>query len=325
MLVANGTRAVDCTARLSARLFLSLLGLAGLSGLANAADDDKVVARRGTATLTMAEIDTRLDEIPADKRAVFMNSPERIQQTLSQLLVAEQAANDAQKEGLDKQPQFDALMALARKRILTQMKLERVRAAAVAKADLESLARERYLADSARFTQVETRSARHMLFDDKVRGDADARAAAEAALQRVRAGEDFGKVAAEVSDDTGTKVQGGLMNNIVRGQTDPAFEFALFSLPKSGDIAGPVKSQFGYHLIVLESITPERLRPFSEVRPVLLDEVTLAEGDRATREYTDHLQNEPIDADPDLVRSLRTRYGTVADPSAAAAAAETQR
>jgi peptidyl-prolyl cis-trans isomerase SurA len=78
--------------------------------------------------------------------------------------------------------------------------------------------------------------------------DMKARAKANQARQRVVQGEKFAKVAADLSDDTGSARAGGDVGFFVRGQMDPSFEDAAFS-QKIGVIGTPVRTSIGYHII----------------------------------------------------------------------------
>ena len=82
--------------------------------------------------------------------------------------------------------------------------------------------------------------ARHILVSDE--------ATANTVHQRLLNGEDFAKVASEVSIDTGTKDKGGDLGWFGKGAMVAEFETAAFS-QKVGEIGQPVKSQFGYHII----------------------------------------------------------------------------
>jgi peptidyl-prolyl cis-trans isomerase D len=82
--------------------------------------------------------------------------------------------------------------------------------------------------------------ARHILVADL--------ATANSVRQRLVNGEDFAKVAAAVSTDTGTNTKGGDLGWFGKGVMVAEFEQAAFSL-KVGEISQPVKSQFGYHII----------------------------------------------------------------------------
>lgn len=85
---------------------------------------------------------------------------------------------------------------------------------------------------------------------------------AEEILARVKAGEDFAKLADEFSEDPGNKRdgknQGGLYEGITKGQFDPAFEGAALALQPGQATDKLVETQFGYHIIKLESQKTEK-------------------------------------------------------------------
>jgi peptidyl-prolyl cis-trans isomerase SurA len=69
--------------------------------------------------------------------------------------------------------------------------------------------------------------------------------------QKVLAGEDFGILAAEISQDPGSAIKGGELGWLNKGDTVPEFEKAMDNL-QVGEISQPIVSQFGVHLIQLE-------------------------------------------------------------------------
>lgn len=75
-----------------------------------------------------------------------------------------------------------------------------------------------------------------------------AKTKADQILAMLNKGEDFGKVASEQSDDPGSKVKGGDLGWFTKGAMVKEFEEACFNSPLGG-ITGPIKSQFGFHII----------------------------------------------------------------------------
>lgn len=69
-------------------------------------------------------------------------------------------------------------------------------------------------------------------------------------LEKVKKGEDFSKLAKEYSEDTGTKENGGLYSNFTEANTDSAFYKAAYALKDGEYTLTPVKSQYGYHIIL---------------------------------------------------------------------------
>lgn len=94
------------------------------------------------------------------------------------------------------------------------------------------------------------------------RTEEQALALAQELVERLRAGEDFAKLAQEFSDDPGSKLNGGDLGWFGRGQMVSEFEQAAFSL-KPGQISDPVKTVYGYHIIqVLERDPARPVEPF---------------------------------------------------------------
>ena len=62
-----------------------------------------------------------------------------------------------------------------------------------------------------------------------------------------------------------SKDAGGDLGNFTRGQMVPEFEEAVFNM-NNGEVSGPVKTQFGYHLIKLENLQPSKESEYEEVK-----------------------------------------------------------
>lgn len=135
-------------------------------------------------------------------------------------------------------------------------------AAVVSEAD----ARAYYDGHASEFAQEEQVRARHILLqvNDK-RTEAQALSEAQAIKARLQKGEDFAKIAAEKSEDPGSKEQGGDLGFFGRGRMIKEFEDAAFAA-KPGELVGPVKTSFGVHLIKVEEHRPGGQLAFEQAR-----------------------------------------------------------
>jgi len=140
-----------------------------------------------------------------------------------------------------------------------------------------------YYEDSkGRYLQDEQRHARHILilFND----DEDA---AEAKINdlfaRIQAGESFAELAAEFSDDGGTASQGGDLGTLTRTQLPGELGSSIFST-NAGAIDGPIKSDFGFHIVRVDEVLERGPLPLEQVRGELITELRSSEADDRFRE-----------------------------------------
>lgn len=128
-----------------------------------------------------------------------------------------------------------------------------------------------YEEQKAQYSTPEQRKVSHILFAadvDKEDSLKAAQAKAEAVRQRLAKGEDFAKIAKEVSDDKETSDKGGDLGLVNKEGMDPNFTTAAFALGKA-EVSQPVKTPFGYHLIKVTELTPATTKKFEEVRSEL--------------------------------------------------------
>ena len=130
-------------------------------------------------------------------------------------------------------------------------------------------------------------SVRNVLLRTDDRTIEEAVALAEELRASVSASE-FAALAREFSEDEVGKVNGGLMENVQRGQTVAPFEQAAFALTEPGEISAPVSSQFGVHLIQLVDSTPARQQAYDEVSDSIIQNLKI----KKRAQYISDIQNE---------------------------------
>jgi peptidyl-prolyl cis-trans isomerase D len=168
-----------------------------------------------------------------------------------------------------------------------------------ARADVsEDALREFYEEVKARYTQGGRRHARHILFAAG-NDDAAAEANAKRAYDRAVAGEDFAALARELSEDPGSKDTGGDLGEAERADFVGPFGDAVWSM-QPGEIRGPVKTEFGWHVIKLESASPETTRSFEEVRAELEPEFRRVQVEKAFGDAQEELDTTAFEAQGDI-------------------------
>ena len=135
------------------------------------------------------------------------------------------------------------------------------------------------------------------------RGDEEAEAAAKVAIdslyELVKNGANFAEVAKAQSDDKGSAMRGGDLGWFGRGYMVKPFEEAAFALKDSGEISAPIKSDFGWHIIMLKG--KRGIQPLEEMRESILKKV---QRDERIKE-----------ADASFIRKARAEYNLPAEMS----------
>ena len=162
----------------------------------------------------------------------------------------------------------------------------------------EETVREYYEENKARYTQPGRRHARHILIE----AGGDEKAAEEKArraYERAAAGEDFAALARELSDDTGSKESGGDLGDAERTDFVGPFGDAVWSM-KPGEVRGPVKTEFGWHVIKLEGVTAETIQGFEEVRAELETEYRHSQVEKAFGDAQEELDTRAFESSGDI-------------------------
>lgn len=121
-----------------------------------------------------------------------------------------------------------------------------------------------YEKNKDKYVTPEKRHSHHILIESGT-DDAAALKKAQDVLAEAKSGKDFGELAKKYSQDTGSASKGGDLDWAERSYFDKAFADALFSMAP-GEIRGPVKSQYGYHIIRLDEVQSSKGRTLEEAR-----------------------------------------------------------
>jgi peptidyl-prolyl cis-trans isomerase D len=146
---------------------------------------------------------------------------------------------------------------------------------------------ERYYNENVdQFTTPEQVHAEHILLKTEGKDDAAVKKQAEQILAQAKGGANFEDLAKKYSEDDASKAKGGDLDYFGRGQMVKEFDEAAFAA-KPGDIVGPVKTQFGYHIIKVLDHRQAQTKPLSEVRSQIEDQLKFEQAqDQAEKEST---------------------------------------
>lgn len=290
-------------------IVLAALGFCGV-GLVQAGDPSDVAVKRGQVEISAEDLRYYAkDRVPDARRDEFFRRDDAVRQLADSLVSIRALAAEAVESGVVDTDLIEWQLALHRERLMMEQYLNALVAAQTASIDWESTAQDVYTAEADAFQQPERVRAAHILIKTEERSEAEALALAQEILQKLKSGEDFKMLALKYSEDPSAKTNLGSLGAFARGQMVPEFEQAAFALRKSGELAGPVKTDFGYHIIKLDEYLPARKQSFDEVKAEIISKLQSEIPANIRQNKLIEIRSaEPVEFDEDVMQGLLQEF-----------------
>ncbi len=226
----------------------------------------KTLALVGGMPITEDDVNEFL--IGLGQRGQSYNNPEGRKMILNQLIGNKLLMLDAKRNLLEAEPEFKAKLAKIKDNLLASYAAEKaVASVKVTDKDVE----EYYEQNKAQFVSEESVNASHILVDTEEK--------ALEILADIKSGKVTFEDAARANSSCPSSQNGGNLGDFGRGQMVPEFDVAVFAM-EVGAVSEPVKTQFGYHLIKLNSKKDSDTMPLAEIAGEIKNALT-AEKQRA--------------------------------------------
>ncbi len=239
--------------------------------------DDQVLAKIGSKTVTEGDLKQMANAVP-EKFRYYYQTPEGRKQTLDYIVNIYALAAEAEKEGLDKSPDAQKLLAFTRNDLLARLMLDKM--TKNVPEPTEADAKKYFEQNKTEFSTPESIKLHHILVENEKE--------AKDVLARLKKGEKFADLASQVSICP-SKAKGGDLDWMPKGSLVPEIEEAAFKM-KKGQIEGPVKSKFGYHILYLEDSKPAEEASFDQVKDYILEQIKYQKQQEQYEKVADSLR-----------------------------------
>ena len=231
---------------------------------------ERILARVGALTVTEAEVDEFIMGMGA--RGAQYNTPEGRRAVLTQIINNKLFLLDAQRNLYEAEAPFRAELAKLKEQLLIRYATDKALASATVS---EAEVRAYYDENRDKFNTGESVNASHVLVATEEE--------ALAVLSEIQSGAITFEQAAQKYSSCPSKENGGNLGDFGRGQMVPEFDAAVFAMAEGEVSAAPVKTQFGYHLIKLNSKSEGKVLEYAEVHD---DLYSMMLSDKQNKAYT---------------------------------------
>lgn len=217
--------------------------------------ENKVLAKVNGVEITERDVQVTVSRFPKERQSSLATEQGK-KQVLEQLIAFELYYNHGKDSGIEQSQQYIEAVEMAKREVLTQMTIDKALSEVeVTDKDVEEF----YEANKRMFMTGETIEARHILVDSEE--------LAKEVIEKIKGGMSFADAAAEYSTCP-SKAEGGNLGRFGKGQMVPEFEEAAFGL-ELGVVSEPVKTQFGYHIIEVQSKQEAAVESFDKLKDMI--------------------------------------------------------
>ena len=219
----------------------------------------KVLAKVGTIVITEADVEENLAVLM--QRGQNLNHPDGRKAILEQLVNRALFLSEARRNFYEADPKFKAELNKIKDEMLANFAIEKAIAnVTVTDDDVKKF----YDEHKDEFVSGESVEASHILVDSEEK--------ANEILSDIKAEKITFEDAAKQHSSCPSSQRGGALGEFTHGQMVPEFDEAAFAM-NEGEISGPVKTQFGYHLIKVTGKKEASVIPFEQIKPQLKQQV----------------------------------------------------
>lgn len=233
-------------------MIITRAGMGLIFVLSTASASAAELAKVNGRSVTDKDVRAALGTLNAGQQSTLLADPNARRQILLNVIDQELIAQEAEKAKLDQDQEFKEAYAVFRKQFLANRQLNRVLTPKLT----ESAVRKYYDAHKVQFN-TDTARVQHILLAD----EAQAKSVAALAKQKDA---DFQALAEKYSKDPTVKNNRGDLGLVARGQMVPEFNDAVFGAGE-GEIIGPVRTAFGYHIIKIVQKQVGKTLPYDQV------------------------------------------------------------